>query len=1025
MAAATIVFSSNTTAKAAEEGTLSRRVPEIGQVKVPVADFSNSSGWLILNPITRRGYSLAESGAETIVESFDLDTLQPLQRTAIPGLPIATEMGSASAGSAYNAGEVVHAVDQEAKRIYIAFGQTFTTGVAGLNGSESRRMALRFVVLDEVRFDTDPGHAFGAFTPPASEAALADYTLMGMRVTREHTPPGAKGKILAAFASPYPASNAPGASAPIPGPFHHILVQWDVSGVQTNQVPPGFLSPIVPLTAPDWEEHLYACGTAPMSSTGSSDATIIGVKNYQWGILPTKNAIYLGCQSAPASGAVVRVPLEQETGQPTPGLDQEMVPLGKPIADTMVDPGGGRIYLKSFGGDGATWWAFDVLEMRYVGSIATGLLNGQVTAAGLDEGTGRLYTFTADICVPRRGGGALPVRGGLRIVDARLDPVPATENVRPDLAYNSTYRIKVDPVTRRVFLRRGNALHRFRAAYPGCETSVESPVEPHYRVLEDHVPVAQAPAELDDAAFTTNVPEKKGLTEVSFLGEGSGFGSRVILTGGIDAVTRGALTTVQSQCGRDDRELLIGSVGGVEVTNQSTRADAASLDGDPRTREDMGLPITRCRPQAQPNQVSDEEQRDQLNRCHGDVQELAFDDVYTDEQGRTKDDNKDGCPDGTGVNSYAAQCNQDYDSGLASGPSRSIVPRDMANPRHGFKADVRCSPESETATGTADGSLSSDRLSKMQEDYAGSGAPQGPMTVARSRVEVTVTREFGKGVTVEVDAIARGIEIPAIGSIGVVRSVAKSTSTGRDGRAEGTYKRTICDVHIGDTHVPGCVGSDEQHAILVERLNSTLAGRAEIRLRQPDGGLLDGTPHGYLAGVQRDRRELFGDRTITKDNSFAIPGLEIILFIGDGGPWGAGRQVLQLAGVQATTSYGIICTFGQAANGKCSEDVMSTESLLDLESGLDEGIDDPGDVNAVPDDGGNTDDGGDEPAVITLLRKIPEAIAQALRLLFNNPRELMLMAAVWALLYAPCYLGERRRSIRGLQNRRAGVGGVA
>jgi hypothetical protein len=64
-----------------------------------------------------------------------------------------------------------------------------------------------------------------------------------------------------------------------------------------------------------------------------------------------------------------------------------------------------------------------------------------------------------------------------------------------------------------------------------------------------------------------------------------------------------------------------------------------------------------------------------------------------------------------------------------------------------------------------------------------------------------------------------------------------------------------------------------------------------------------------------------------------------------------------------------------------------------------------------------------KPRIIRIIERIPEAVAEALRLLFNNPRELGLMAAVWALLYAPCYLGERRRSVRGLRSRRASIGG--
>jgi hypothetical protein len=55
-----------------------------------------------------------------------------------------------------------------------------------------------------------------------------------------------------------------------------------------------------------------------------------------------------------------------------------------------------------------------------------------------------------------------------------------------------------------------------------------------------------------------------------------------------------------------------------------------------------------------------------------------------------------------------------------------------------------------------------------------------------------------------------------------------------------------------------------------------------------------------------------------------------------------------------------------------------------------------------------------ENLVTRLLRAVPRAVAEALRLLFNNPRELGLLAALWALLYAPCYLGDRRRAVRAI-----------
>jgi hypothetical protein len=209
---------------------------------------------------------------------------------------------------------------------------------------------------------------------------------------------------------------------------------------------------------------------------------------------------------------------------------------------------------------------------------------------------------------------------------------------------------------------------------------------------------------------------------------------------------------------------------------------------------------------------------------------------------------------------------------------------------------------------------------------------------------------------------------------------------------------------------------------LVVQLNRALSGRARVTLRTPDPTLGRGTPHGYLAAVQRDRKELFADQIITGDLSVAVPALEIMFFQGEGAGR-TGRQVVQLAGVQASTSYGIACTYGRKADGTCA---ASGDPTVDF-GGLD------GDGGGAG-DGGATFIGGEEAAggplgsvlagagregILTrLLRAVPRALAEALRLLFNNPRELGLLAALWALLYAPCYLGDRRRAVREIAARR-------
>jgi hypothetical protein len=648
--------------------------------------------------------------------------------------------------------------------------------------------------------------------------------------------------------------------------------------------------------------------------------------------------------------------------------------------------------------------------------MAVHVQDAKPMAAGVDPSTGRFYTLTPDTCAFRAGGGALPIRGGLKMADARLDPVPAIQNVLPELAYNSNWRIPVDPVTHRVFVRRGIYEDGFQLRYPECDLQKRelAPQEFFYRVYEDGIPVAQAPPGLNDASLTTDVDEEPGVTEASFLGSGSGYGARTLLVGGADALADGNPTKAQSACGADDREVLAGSVGKVEVSDQSTAAEAAGLDADGRTQEAAADPASRCRPQPKAEQVG-ADNAERANHCYGDVHEGAF-----DQSKPGVDDNHDGCDDRDGTNRYAAECigaEHHRAPGYDAGDTEHVP-----GARDGFDAGADCDGPHEKASASAAAAGGSNTVDQ---------AAGGPVRVARAASEVTVVRKAGKGVTVKVDSVARGIELPGVGTIGVVRAEATSTATGRDGRAFATFTRTICDVHVQGLVVTGCLGDDEAQQSFVAKLNDALGGRATVRLRKPDGVLARGTPHGYLAALQRDREELFSDQVIARDRSLAVPALEVLTYQGDGGD-GSGRQIVQLAGVQASTSYGIVCSYGRKVDGSCGSagDPGQFPGSLDGGAGYEPFGDGGGGGSATL-----TGLDGADPAAAALsqaaprenlltrvLRAVPRALAEALRLLFNNPRELGLLAALWGLLYAPCYLGDRRRAVRTVAGHRLTAG---
>jgi hypothetical protein len=998
----------------------SPRFPEVGRIPVvPVErdsvtggqeNFPDASGWLILSPATRRGYTLVEGGSFTDIQSFDLDTLKPGGRVRVPGYPIAGGRNDVTAGAAYFAGDIVHAVDSQAGRIYLPMGLSHPHSLVR-NSADLKRLPTYFAVLDEAQFDRDPGRAFGTFSYPLAHQHLQDYDLMGMAVSRHHVAPGERGKLLLAFAQPY----VPGATVTsAPGVYDHELVQWDPGDVPTGNPPPATQAALyraLPVTA-DWAATLTPCASASMSASAGYEFPDNGQKNYQWGILAKADAVLTGCQTAANSGAVVRVALDRATGQRTPLDPQVAVSLGKPVGDVLVDEGAGRLFLKSFGSDGSTWWVFDSTDMRFTGSVAGNVVGQTLHAAGVDPSSGRFFMLAHNQCAVREGKallGALtyvPVRGGLKMAEAGLDPVPAAENLVPELSAASAFRIAVDPVTRRVFLRRGNVQNPDQEHYPSCDqrSKVLTHPEPFWRVHEDRTPLAAPTDGLDDSGLTTNVAEDPARTQASYLGTGSGYGSRSVLTGGVDALTRGAATSLQSPCGRDDREALAGAVGRVEVSDQATAADAAALDGDARTQEALGDPLSRCRPQAKAEQVGGDANAEQVNGCHADVREGAFDQAKPG----AAPPKGGACPERDGQNRYAASC---LGTKKASMPGFDDGDHRLNGARGGFAAEVACDERDEKASGRAVGSLSS--TSTQQAD---------PVKVARSSSEVTVSRKLGKGVTVKVDSVARGVEIPGVGTIGVVRAEAVSTATGRDGRASATYTRTICDIDVKGVVIAGCIGDERTQQTVVKAISDTLRGRGTARLRNPDPALAAGTRHGYLAALQRDRKELFGDQVVTKDRSLAVPAIEIVMYQGDGGAWGAGRQVFHLAGVQASTSYGIACTWGRRADGTCAEEGGEGAGFF---AALPSEPGGAGGVHTVYEQlpgasGGSAASLGlpRENVITRLLRAIPRAVAEALRLLFNNPRELGLLAALWALLYAPCYLGDRRRAVRQVAARR-------
>jgi hypothetical protein len=949
----------------------------------------------VVDAKARRLYQIIGDARRTAVQSFDLDNLAPRRRAVFEGSALSA--GISNTLNSGNAGEPAHALDEVSGRLYLALRDDFPSGSAytpndfvGANQNtaspDGQSAMSRFVAIDGAAFDRcagESGCAFASsFRAPPTGAEHHSAWLRTMAVLPD--PDGGPGRLAVTWTT----------ANHIFAPQAHQVTVWDTTGAQlradaTSQAPTSYTAGVTEV--PGSRQVLTDCGASSMTfgASGSNDGT------YQWGLLARPEGLWLGCQAARGSGKVVFVPWRD--GVPDPTRARASFPLSQPVGDVIIDPGSGRLLLKSTGLKGVTWWTFDTGLRRYTGSVAAVLDRQVKTSTGLDPATGRLYVAFADYTLFNSARSA-SVKGGLFSSDTRLDPVPALESRDPGLGTKGVWRITVDPVTRRLFYRVGTA----------------AGLEPFWRVLKDTRPIAEQPPDQDDRRFTVDTAEAPGRTKASYLGSASGYGARTVLTGGLAAATdRDRAKDSGSACTTGDRELALGRVESAALSDLSAAGTAASVAGDPDTEEQSDAPVNRCWPEAidmVPGTSAKDRPTNPLDG--GRVVDTKAVDFDTTGPKNTPD----------GVSDYRTQCVGDDDPAVRRPPEKAGLSEDGLE----LEADVDCDQAHERLEAHATASA---RMAVAHPDAT--RPPVAAVNVGYANSTVDVRRRPGGGLVAGVDSVARDVEIEGVGRIGVVRTTAVSEAAGRGGTARADFDRWICGVDLPALGLvqASCLGPDQQQQ-LVETFNRVFSGQAEMRLRNPDPKLERGSPSGYSAAVQRDRIDLFYDRTIVRDNSLAVPGLEIVFFRGDDINAGAGRQVLQLAAVQAGTSYGIACLYGQGRDGTCSGPV---DDEVHLGSDGDDGgysDDDSGAALASGGDDGFGPDGtaasatGGGHSLIRRLVDLPRRlVADVLRLLFSNPRELGLMAAVWALLYAPCYLGERRRALGAVGSRRlAGAG---
>jgi hypothetical protein len=803
----------------------------VGQLPILEPGDHKRDGFLILNPVSRRAYELFQPGnGNAVIQSFDLDSLSPLQRRELPDFRLVI------AGESNAPGDVVHAVDESRGKIYLG-------GISGPQFLFQDDVVIGEV--DEVKFNLGQADFLRLLrVPDEQKPQLQERLLYGIEFFEQEE----TAKLLLLFSSPPQGVNKQ--------VNDHWLVQWDIS-----------------TGAPDWEPLLLEpCLRAPL----------VFLQNwaYQIPILRGATSIYLPCQDSNATGLAVRIGLD-ENGAPI-ATQQRAFRMPSRFANVVADPASERL-LFMMQLNGFTWWVFDGPTNSIVGSIGLSV-GGAPVGAGIDRASGRLVSLVADGVVGE-GEGTVPIQGGLFLANSRLTPAPQAANALPGFAYPGQFRIAVDPETterpRRYFIRRGNPTLLTTPTYPDLEPEPK-PIENFYTIVEDTLPVPEQPSFFDVDSNTTGQPEEEGITSRTFEASAQSFGVRALFIGGITAsLSRELDNTLTEACYRNDREVVIGKIESAHLSDLQVTAASIGLHMDESGKQDLANPGTRCPP---PPLFGVPLPPEALST----IDDLA---------GRPWDE------DGVEGDDYTSAC-------VGDGVNAAEPPR----PGRQYEARVECRQSEGSVEAYSRGAIAL--------------PDEAPIVkVAESWSEASLQLAEDGGVELLVESTARGVEIVGVGTIGLIRATAVSHAAGRPDTAAGTFERTICGVDIPGFQQSWCLTADQQRQF-VEALNRVIGRGGEARLREPDSDYLNGSPGGYLAAVQRDRRQALSDETITRDASITVPALELIFYRSDDSSKGAGRQVFQFAGVQGSTVYGVTCLFGQSASGACVQPTSELRALL-------------------------------------------------------------------------------------------------
>lgn len=752
--------------------------------------------------------------------------------------------------------------------------------------------------------------------------------------------------------------------------------------------------------------------------------------------------VYTTCLISNNRYGVIRVPVDKDAADSNPADGEragppQMYPGPSRVLRTWSDPQAERMVLESNPNLlGRVLYVFDGKTSRYVGRA--GIIDSPPDynsgfGYGFDQETGRLYVLLPDIQA-YAASKKINERGGLKVFDTRLTPIPQAVNF-PQFSASGSAEIAVlppkDGLARRVFLRRGyNTTPSVYPGHPDYETQAKATADSmnkfpegnpvvlfddmDYRVLADEMPIPRQPELSGLDSLTVPVSEDPNKTEVTFDAEGSGYGLRIRVVGGI-LNNEGSESQIPA-CLRPHRELIAGWVNRARLSDLETSARTLGLEVDSNSKTDLQSPVGACNPpmfgpSAVPvaNPVTD-----------------ALFQFYQPAQIEANQTLSSGVTAGAGEESPAStdtyslplgilQVGKDQ-SGKPTGAKASTVGTAWG---HHFLA-VECAGnqtpaphnfgEIHAATVCKENPARVEGTAWARTAGHGEDSETAAFSVGEAYSSVVVTREpQGRGVVVTATSIAKAIKLGPL-YIDRVETKAVAWSNGRPGEERASFSRLVCGVQTAESQVPnGCLTSPQQKQFMDE-WNRRWGFNGRMSLPQPDLSYYLGSPGGYVAGVTKPLADEVEDQFFALDYNKEVPGL-VIEFYPNSGPSAPTRKVLMLAGVRAIAALGVQCQFHMEYSSAKSDCIERPDDLAVDEYEEEEEFFDGEEYEEEELDSGWTEIEPLATAGESLGSKIGKFLGRLpviRQLPIRDIAEALLAGSVWWLLGLPLFLASRR-----------------